>query len=46
MANDHGYVELGISCADVCGALERGLEGRRENELSEAALVAIKKFAT
>ena len=46
MANERGYVQLGLSCADVCQALERGLSGRPTDELSKAILGAIEKLTT
>ena len=46
MANKEDYVELGLSCADVCQALERGLDGRRLNELNQSVLGAIEKLTT
>ena len=41
MANERDYVELGLSCADVCQALDRALNGRRLDELSLSVLGAI-----
>ena len=41
MANKQDYVDLGLICADICTVLDRGLEGRRLNELSKAVLGAI-----
>ena len=35
MINEQGYVELGLSCADICRALARGMD---ENELGETAV--------
>ena len=40
------YVELGIYCADVCKALDRGLDGRRLDDLSPSALGAIQQLTT
>ena len=34
MANKLDYVELGLACADVCGALDWGMNRRQANELS------------
>ena len=44
MTNRQDYVELGISCGDVCQALDRGLNGRRLDELSQSVLGAIGKL--
>ena len=46
MINEHDYVELGLSCADICTALDRGLNGRRVNELNQSVLEAIQKLTT
>lgn len=39
--SEQDYVDLGGSCADVCKALGRGLEGRHLDELSPTVLEAI-----
>ena len=44
MVNKQDYVDLGQFCADVCKALDRGLEGRRSDELSSSVLEAIEKL--
>ena len=36
MANELDYVELGLSCADICRALDRGMNGRRLDEFSQS----------
>ena len=41
MANEADYVELGLACADVCKALDRGMNERRMDELSRSVLEAI-----
>jgi hypothetical protein len=41
MANKQDFVELGKSCSHVCQALDRGLDGRRPDELSRSVLEAI-----
>ena len=46
MANKLDYVELGLACADVCGALDRGMKGRRANELSRSVHGAIEQLTT
>ena len=46
MANDQDYVDLGLSCADVCKALDRGLNGRRLDDLSQSVLGAIEQLTT
>ena len=44
MANEQDCVDLGLTCADVCAALDRGLSGRRLDELSQPVLMAIGQF--
>ncbi|KAF9781688.1 hypothetical protein BJ322DRAFT_1023058 [Thelephora terrestris] len=45
-SKEQDYIKLGISCADVCQALDRGLDGRRTDELSRPLLGAIEKLTT
>ena len=44
MVNKQDYVELGKSCAHVCQALDRGLDGRRLDELNRSVLEAISQL--
>ena len=44
MANQVDYVELGFACADVCTALDRGLNGRRLDDLSNSVCEAINQL--
>ena len=46
MVNEIDYVELGLACADVCRALERGMNGRRVNEVSQSVFEAIGQLTT
>ena len=46
MTNELDYVELGLSCADVCQALDRGMNGRQLDELSQSVLKAIEQLTT
>ena len=46
MVNDLTYYEIALGCADVCNALDRGISGRRVDELSQSVLVAIEKLIT
>jgi hypothetical protein len=46
MINEVEYVNLGLACADVCGVLDRGLKGRRANELDRSVLGAIRELTT
>ncbi|KAF9782743.1 hypothetical protein BJ322DRAFT_1110630 [Thelephora terrestris] len=45
-ANEQDYVKLGLSCVDVCQALDRGLNGRRMDDLNNSILGAIEKLTT
>lgn len=40
------YVELGLTCAGVCEALNRGMVGRRTDQLSPSSLEAIENLTT
>ena len=44
MVNKADYVELGLACADVCGALDRGTNGRRVDMLSQSVCEAIEQL--
>ena len=46
MANEIDYVELGLACADVCRALDRGMNGRRVDELSQPVFEAIAQLTS
>ena len=46
MANEQDCVDLGILCGNVCGALKRGTDGKRADELSELVRDAIRRLET
>jgi len=46
MANRLDYVELGLACAGVCKALDRGINEGRTNELSQSVYDAIGDLTT
>jgi hypothetical protein len=46
MVNQADYVELGLACADVCTALDRGLNGKQLNELGSSVCEAINQLTT
>jgi len=46
VTNKKDFVELGQSCADVCDALYRGLEGRELDKINKSVLDAIGRLAT
>jgi hypothetical protein len=41
MANELDYVDLGLNCADICRALDRGMNGKRLDDLSQSVCEAI-----
>jgi hypothetical protein len=44
MVNEPDYIELGLFCADICQALERGMNGKKPEELSQSVYDAINQF--
>jgi len=40
------YVELGLTCADVCEVLNRGMDRREADQLSQPVLEAIEDLTT
>ena len=46
MINDQDYVELGLSCADICRALERGMSGKTLDDLSQSVCDAMGQLTT
>ena len=42
--NEADYVELGLTCVDVCTALDRGLNGKGLNELTNSVCEAINQL--
>ena len=44
MANELDYVELGLSCAGICRALDRGMNGKKLNDLSKSVCDAINQL--
>ena len=46
MANRIDHVELGLACADVCRALDRGMNGRRADQLCRSVFEAIEQLTT
>ena len=46
MVNKMDYVELGLACADVCTALDRGISGKRLDELNRSVRGAIAQLTT
>ena len=46
MANKSDYVELGLACADVCKALDRGMNGKKPDDLNQSVREAINQLTT
>ena len=46
MANKTDYVELGLACAEVCKALQRGMNGREMDDLNQSVREAITQLTT
>ena len=46
MINEADYVDLGLACADVCRALDRGMRARRVDELGQSVFEAIEQLTT
>ena len=46
MINETDYVELGLTCAEAFGALDRGTNGKRVDQISHSALTAIEQLKT
>jgi hypothetical protein len=44
MANEQDYVDLGLYCADICRALDRGMGGKRLEVLSQPVCEAINQL--
>jgi hypothetical protein len=46
MANEQDFVGLGLNCAQICRALDRGMEGRTLDDLSRSVCEAIDQLMT
>ena len=44
MINKVDYVDLGLSCAEVCKALDQGTNGGRVDQHSRSVLTAIEQL--
>ena len=40
------YVDLGLACAEVCKALDRGMDGKKLDDLSLSVREAINQLTT
>jgi len=46
MVNELDYVELGLSCADICQALERGMNEKKLDDFNQSVRDAINQLTT
>ena len=46
MVNEQDYVDLGLNCADICTALDRGTNGKTLDELGGSVCEAINQLTT
>ena len=46
VANEQDYTELGLYCADICTALDRGVDGKSLDDLSRSVREAINQLTT
>jgi hypothetical protein len=46
ISNRTDYVELAFACSGVCGALDRGMSGRRVDQFSRSVFEAIEELTT
>ena len=44
MSNCQDYVEIGLNCADICTALDRGTNGKKLDDLSRSVCEAINQL--
>jgi hypothetical protein len=46
MMNVTDYVDLGLACAEVCRSLDRGMDGKQLDDLSQSVREAINQLTT
>ena len=46
MVDNKDYVKLGLTCTDVCRALDRGLNHRQADQLTRPVFEAIDQLTT
>jgi len=44
VVNELDYVELGLFCADICRALDRGMNGKKLEDLKQSVCDAINQL--
>jgi len=42
--NEQECIKLGLSCADICTALERGMDGKKLEDLSQPMFEAVQQL--
>jgi len=46
MVNERDYIELGLSCAEICKALDQGMRGKILDDLGHSVCEAINQLTT
>ena len=46
MVNEADYVDVGLFCVDICKALDRGMNGKKLDDLSQSVCDAINQLTT
>ena len=46
MVNEADCVDVGLFCADICRALNRGMNGKKLDDLSQSVCDAINQLTT
>ena len=46
LANEEDYIGLGLDCADICTALNRGTNGKKTDDLRQSVREAINQLTT
>ena len=46
MAKELDFIELGFYCAEICRALDRGVDGKKLDDLSQSVCDAIGQLTT
>ena len=44
MANEQDFIDLALACADICKALERGMDGKKLEDFSKSVCDAINQL--
>lgn len=46
MIKEEDWVQLGLTCAEICQMLDRGINGGQQEQLSQSVLEAIERLNT